>query len=240
MSAKVFISYSSVDDGMAKQLTAALDEIGIQYFFDRKDVEWGDDVVRKITDGLSESAALIVIISPASLKSQWVPFEIGHATGLGKKILPFLTHPSLDVPAYLQRLHHKTDLKAVQDYLRTLFQPPSPSPSPEVKPCGKVSPKRRDAIRAERNEMLKSNLERLNGIKGCRFFQLDDHTDNGYITYIEFDPDETSAAQIVSNIREALNNLFPDVPVWGEMKTETEKSVGFAFTYIDEYNKAVK
>lgn len=173
MSAKVFISYSSVDDGIARQLTEALDEINIQYFFDRKDVEWGDDVTGRITSGLAECAALIVVISPASLKSQWVPFEIGHASGLGKKILPFLTHPSLDVPGYLQRFHHKTSLAEVKTYLRTLFHPSVPPTKEEDKPDARVSPKRRDAIRAERNEMLKSALERRSGVRECSFLQLD-------------------------------------------------------------------
>ena len=45
---------------------------------------------------------------------------------------------------------------------------------------------------------------------------------------------------MVSSVRTALDELFPDVPVWGEMKTESEQSVGFAFTYIDEHNKAFK
>jgi len=38
------------------------------------------------------------VISPASLKSQWVAFEIGQAKALGKRLLPLLTHASLDVP----------------------------------------------------------------------------------------------------------------------------------------------
>ena len=89
MSSKVFISYSSVDDKWAKQLAKALDEINIEYFFDRKDIEWGDDVTDRITEGLAQCSALIVIISPASLKSQWVPFEIGHASGLERRSCHF-------------------------------------------------------------------------------------------------------------------------------------------------------
>lgn len=238
MNSKVFISYSSVDDKLAKQLAKTLDEINIEYFFDRKEIEWGDDVTDRITEGLAQCSALIVIISPASLKSQWVPFEIGHASGLGKKILPFLTHPSLDVPGYLQKFHHKTRLADVKKYLKTLFQPPSPKK--ETKPGAKVSPKERDAIRAERNEMLKNALEQQDGIRDCSFIQLDDHTDNGYLANVKFNPEVTSAGHIVSSIRATFDEMFPDIPIWGEMKTEDEESVGFAYTYIDEYNKVFK
>jgi len=239
MSGKVFISYSSVDDKLAEELAKALDEINVGYFFDRKDVEWGDDVTDRITHGLAGCSALIVIVSPASLKSQWVPFEIGHASALGKKILPFLTHPSLDVPGYLQKFHHKTRLADVKEYLKALFQP-LPSPTSEAKPGSKVSPTKRDAIRAERNEMLKNALTQRDGIRDCTFLQLDDHTDNGYLVYIKFDPEVTSAGAVVSSIRQTFDELFPSIPFWGEMKTETEESVGFAYTYIDEYNKAFK
>lgn len=117
MNPKVFISYSSVDEELAWQVKKALDEINVGCFFDRKDVKWGDKFPDRITEGLADCSALIVIISPASLKSQWVPFEIGHATGLGKTILPFLTHPSLEVPAYLQNFHYLTRLPDVKKYL---------------------------------------------------------------------------------------------------------------------------
>ena len=157
MNGKVFISYSSVDDKRAKQLAKILDEINVEYFLDRKDINWGDDVTERITQGLADCSALVVIISPASLKSQWVPFEIGHASGLGKKILPFLTHPSLDVPGYLQRFHYETRLADVKKYFQSLFAPP-PVKKSVSKSGTKVSPKERDAIRKERNEMLEDAL----------------------------------------------------------------------------------
>ena len=43
------------------------------------------------------------------------------------------------------------------------------------------------------------------------------------------------------SLREALSStveeLFPDIPYWGEMLTEADDAVGFGFTYIDEHNK---
>ena len=67
--------------------------------------------------------------------------------------------------------------------------------------------------------------------------QLDDHTDNGYLAHVKFDSDVTSAGAVVSTIRRTLDDLFPDIPYWGEMQFEGEDSVGFAYTYIDEHNK---
>ena len=113
-------------------------------------------------------------------------------------------------------------------------------PKKEAKPGARATPKERDAIRAERNEMMKNTLEQQDGIRSCSFMQLDDHTDNGYLAYVKFNPEVTSAAQVVSSIRTTFDEMFPDIPIWGEMKTEGEESVGFAYTYIDAYNKTFK
>lgn len=124
MQRRVFISYSSVDQEQADRLAEICNEIGITYFLDRKDVKWGDDVGEEIAKGVTASTDMIVIISPASLKSQWVPYEIGQASGQGKPILPYLTHPSLSLPSYLQKLHYTSDLQAVRDYLKEEVPPP--------------------------------------------------------------------------------------------------------------------
>lgn len=237
MSTKVFISYSSVDEDFAKKLAQTLEEIGIVYFFDRKDIDWGSSITGEIRKGLSECSAVVVVISPASLKSQWVPFEIGHAMDAGKKILPFLTHPSLDIPGYLHDLHYKTRLEDVKEYFQRLFESPPETREEEVKLKRKVSPKERDKIRAERNKMVMAELKQKEGIRECSVFQLEDHTDKGYLLHVEFDEIKTNAAEVLSTIRATIEKLFPDIAFWGEMKTETDNSVSFAYTYLDEYNK---
>jgi hypothetical protein len=42
-----------------------------------------------------------------------VLYEIGHADALRKRVLPFLTHPSLEVPAFLKGIHYETDIDRV-------------------------------------------------------------------------------------------------------------------------------
>ncbi len=100
----------------------ALRNSGVDYFLDRKDVEWGTDIPRRIADGLAQCDSLLVVVSPASLKSQWVPYEVGQATALGKTILPFLVHPSLDLPGYLQNYSHKVRLADVKEYFGSLLE----------------------------------------------------------------------------------------------------------------------
>jgi len=237
MQSKIFISYSSIDKEIADKLALQLDYIGMNYFLDRKDINWGDKITDEIEKGLNKSSAVIIIISPASLKSHWVPYEVGYAKSKGKMILPYLTHPSLDVPGYLREYSYKTDLGSIEAYLKEIFEPKKEEGNSGKK---KISPKERDRIRGERNEILKLELEQKKGINSCSIFQLEDHSDKGYLLSVNYKENETSAAEVLSIIRETLDNLFPDIPYWGELLTESDNRVGFGFSYIDEYNKFLK
>lgn len=118
-----FISYSRDDKSFAQQIAATLDRCDTQYFLDTADVAWGDPVLSSVKHGLTECSSVIVIVSPASLSSQWVPYEVGFSSALGKKILPFLTRSNLEMPAFLRSLHYKTELSEVEEYFGTIKPP---------------------------------------------------------------------------------------------------------------------
>jgi hypothetical protein len=121
---KVFLSYSSVDHQVAEEISSLLTTLGISYFFDKKDISWGQQVVAGVSEGLKVCTHVLVVVSPASLKSSWVAFEIGQAHVLGKTVLPYLTHPSLDLPAFIEGLHYVTGLSAIREY----FEKPAIAP----------------------------------------------------------------------------------------------------------------
>jgi hypothetical protein len=98
-----------------------LDTEGITYFRDVKKVDWGDSINIEVRSALEESLSVIVIISPASLKSYWVPYEIGYANALRKRILPYVTHPSLDVPPFISDLKYITTIEQAQEYFHAKF-----------------------------------------------------------------------------------------------------------------------
>ena len=236
LATKVFISYSHSDSIIAQSISNVLSDMGIDCFLDEKNIGWGDDITEKVKDGLKTCSAVIVILSPGSVKSQWVPFEVGQATALGKKILPFLTHPALDVPPFLKHLNHKNDLEDVCAFFRDVF---AVQPAVESGPLKKITPKIRDAIRTERNNIVIEALKAHDGVTDCGVMQLEDHSDKGFLIYVDFD-DRQSAAEILSLIRRTFSESFPDVPIWGEMKSESDSTVSFAYTYIDEHNKLLK
>jgi hypothetical protein len=89
---KIFISHSSYDKWVARQISRQLEEQSHQTFLDEKDIKTGDSIDGSIQSHLKDSDHLLIIISPSSLKSHWVFIEIGGAKALGKRIVPILFH----------------------------------------------------------------------------------------------------------------------------------------------------
>jgi hypothetical protein len=112
----VFLSYSRVDSGVADAIVQILEELRVTYFRDIKDIHWGQEVEGQVHAGLVTCAAVLVVVSPASLESGWVSYEIGYGRALQRDVLPFVTHASLRLPTYLSRLNHVRSLDEVRDF----------------------------------------------------------------------------------------------------------------------------
>lgn len=95
----------------------------------------------------------------------------------------------------------------------------------------------RDAIRERRNREIVEVLSSGEGVIDCTVWQLDDHTDDGFLLHVKFDPAATHAALVLKKIREAFQGLEPYVPYHGQKATESSDAVSFAYTYFDKYNK---
>jgi len=118
----VFVSYAHEDSKVADDIEDILTTCGIDFFRDVKSIAWGDSIDGEVKTALNQARAVLVIISPASLKSYWVHYEIGFASALGKRVLPFLTHPSLDVPGYIINLRHLDNMDQAQMYFSGEFK----------------------------------------------------------------------------------------------------------------------
>lgn len=87
----VFISYSRRDLESVLQLEEALDEDGITYWSDRKDIEFGmpfaDTIIQAIKETAEQAKILLCVISPSH--SEWSYQEIKYAINCGcQYILP--------------------------------------------------------------------------------------------------------------------------------------------------------
>lgn len=117
----VFISYAHEDSEFAAQIADDLSALRIEYFLDRKEISWGQSIGQSVREALQRCSHQIIILSPASIKSPWVHFEAGFAFGSGKVALPFLSHPSLDIPSYFTDLLCKSRREDIKGYFQELL-----------------------------------------------------------------------------------------------------------------------
>jgi hypothetical protein len=113
-----FVSYSSTDQAQAEALADGLNTAGIECFFDRKNVDPGDNFKMTISGGLERCTDLILIVSRSSLQSPWVFFELGQAVAFRRRILTFVKDPGIELPSFLSELHHARSVDEIVAYFQ--------------------------------------------------------------------------------------------------------------------------
>jgi len=78
---QVFISHSSVDTWVARQIARAVEERGASYFLDEADMEYGDDFEDNILAAVRASQELLVLLTPWAIKRPYIWLEIGAVWG---------------------------------------------------------------------------------------------------------------------------------------------------------------
>lgn len=102
---RVFLSYSHGDRVFAQKLAIDLTRAGLDVWYDNWEIRPGDSIVDKIDHGLSGHDCLLVVLSPRSVRSNWVKRELNSTvmrsiTERQIKIIPLLREPC-DVPSLL-------------------------------------------------------------------------------------------------------------------------------------------
>lgn len=125
---KVFISYSHYDGEIARRVYKITKGRGLEPVLDEKVIAGGEIIDEKVKALLAQSQILIVVISPSSVKSPWVFYEIGRADDAGRIIVPYLTHPGLasDLPIFLQKRKYFTSIEELDRFLASIVQLRSP------------------------------------------------------------------------------------------------------------------
>src|SRR5947209_673210 len=88
----VFISHSSKESWIAKQIAKEIEALGAKTWLDLKDLRGGDEIRRSIKRGIRASQEAVVLLSSHSITSQWVSYEVGIADDQGKRITPILNN----------------------------------------------------------------------------------------------------------------------------------------------------
>ena len=89
---EIFISHSSRDKWAARRISEDLQKLGATTFLDEKDIRTGHSIDDSIRKGLKTCDNFLLLISPSSLKSDWVLVELGGALALEKQIVPILLY----------------------------------------------------------------------------------------------------------------------------------------------------
>lgn len=85
----LFISYSHLDEEFVlKKLVPVLKSCGVDYFLDKKELEYGDEIANVISSSITHCREMCVIISEHSEKSTWVITETGAAWILEMPLVP--------------------------------------------------------------------------------------------------------------------------------------------------------
>lgn len=102
-----FISYSHRDFSFVSQLLTYLQSNALPVWVDYQRLQAGEDWRQDIDDGIRQSFAVLAVMSPDAVASQYVTYEWSFAMGQGIKIIPLLIgaekdlHPKLQVLQYL-------------------------------------------------------------------------------------------------------------------------------------------
>jgi hypothetical protein len=123
---QVFISHSSRDTWVARQLAGLIRGFGAATFLDEADIEYGDDFEDKILEAARASKELLVLLTPWAVTRPYIWLEIGAIWGMGRRIVGVLHGLSANelvtqdgTPAVLKRID-LVELNHVDDYLDQL------------------------------------------------------------------------------------------------------------------------
>lgn len=137
---QVFISYQREDIAFAHDIRFRLQAAGITPWLDEL-IEVGQVWRQAIDDALRDSFALIVVITPESMLSEYVTYEWSFAVGRGLPVIPLLykptdnIHPRLEVLNFLDFTSADKPWDRLFERLRELQDTPlqaSDTPRPDL------------------------------------------------------------------------------------------------------------
>jgi hypothetical protein len=130
----IFLSYSSLDHEEAGQIEKAIRAAGGTVFLDKKCLEPGENFAERVRAALYSCRELWLLVSPASLASEWVSTEWGAAWVLQKTIIPILHRcKPQDLPPRLAALQC-VDMYRYKELVEKRFPKGQPASSRDDQP----------------------------------------------------------------------------------------------------------
>ena len=117
---KIFISHSSRDKWAAKIISKEIIEIGHNTFLDEKDIRTGESIDKSIKTNLKNADHFLILISPDSVKSEWVLIELGGAIALELTVIPILLYVDANLMPKVISLSLARDINDIDRYFEEL------------------------------------------------------------------------------------------------------------------------
>jgi hypothetical protein len=127
---KVFLSYASEDRDTANRIAEGLGKRGVETWFDA--VPLGQSFSRRVTEAISASDYLVLLLSPRTMESDWVKYELDAAltkelTARDITILPVLIADT-EIPAFLQGIVYLDCRNNIEQGIERLVEQISAAP----------------------------------------------------------------------------------------------------------------
>lgn len=103
---QVFLSYDRNDEEFAKALKEQLEEHGLTVWKATDEILPGENLWQRASEALKASKAMIVLLSPDSVRSETQQREIEYALGDQKyqgRLFPVQVRPTHDIPWILKK-----------------------------------------------------------------------------------------------------------------------------------------
>ncbi len=103
---QVFLSYDQSDKAFAKALASELTSRGLFVWRTEEEVLPGDNIGLRVGEALKKSKAMIVLVSPNSMRSENVRREIQYALGdlsYEDRLFPVEVRPTTNIPWILRK-----------------------------------------------------------------------------------------------------------------------------------------
>ena len=110
MTEKIFLSYAHQDQAIAARVEDHLRKHGLVTTADveildpQTGIQAGGDIREMIKAQIMAASRVVIITSPSSAQSQWVNYEIGMASALGKPIVAIVPRHNRGTTDFLTNL----------------------------------------------------------------------------------------------------------------------------------------
>ena len=137
---KVFISHAHSDEHLAQKVAAILQEAGLEVWDAMSEILPGDNWAQEVSNALQESEAMVILLTPDAVRSEWVRREmrwnIEYALGevrFRSRLIPVVAgDPDIlnaeGVPWILRHqkmvdlTQHENEAEGIREVARTLLQ----------------------------------------------------------------------------------------------------------------------